>query len=207
VPNGVDVEAYAFYDGPREPGLIVFEGRMGYFPNEEAAVYFATSVFPRVRQIFPQARFVIVGANPTPRVRRLAQRPGIEVTGFVPRVQDYLRRAQVAVAPMRTGTGIQNKVLQAMAVGAPVVATPQALGGITAQPGKHLLVAESPTEMAAQVARLLRDAPLGRRLARAARAWVVAHHSWAQATAQLESVYARALEGHSPVGGPLTRPA
>ena len=197
IPNGVDVDAFPFYAGPREPGLIVFTGRMGYFPNEEAAVFFATQVFPRVRQAVPQARFVIVGADPTPRVRSLARQPGVEVTGFVPRVQDYLHRAQVAVAPMRSGTGIQNKVLEAMAAGAPVVATPHALGGIAARPEEHLLVAEDAAGLAAQVVQVLQEPTLGPRLARAARAWVERHHSWAQATAQLEAVYARARQAHA----------
>ncbi len=194
IPNGVDVDAFAFHPGPREPGLIVFTGRMGYFPNEEAAVYFATQIFPRVRQAVPQARFVIVGADPSPRVRRLATLPGVEVTGRVPRVQDYLARAQVAVAPMRSGTGIQNKVLEAMAVGAAVVATPYALGGLAARPGEHLLVADEAEAFAAQVVRLLGEPALGRRLARAARAYVEAHHAWAQAAARLEAVYARAMQ-------------
>ncbi len=200
VPNGVDLEQFPLHTGPREPGLIVFTGRMGYFPNEEAAVFFATQVLPQVQRHVPQARFVIVGADPSPRVRRLAQLPGVEVTGFVPRVQDYLARAQVAVAPMRSGSGIQNKVLEAMAAGAPLVVTSYALGGITARPDEHLLVADDPTSLAAQVVRLLRDAALRQRLQQAARAWVARHHSWAQATAQLEAVYHLARRDHARAG-------
>jgi len=206
IPNGVDVDAFPFYAGPREPGLIVFTGRMGYFPNEEAAVFFATQVFPQVRRAVPHARFVIVGADPTPRVQRLARLPGVEVTGFVPRVQDYLQRAQVAVAPMRSGTGIQNKVLEAMAAGAAVVATPQALGGIAARSGEHLLVAEDAAGLAAQVVRVLQDPTLGPRLARAARAWVETHHSWARATAQLEAVYQAARQVHARAHTPGAEP-
>ncbi len=192
IPNGVDVEQFPFHPGPRQPGLIVFTGRMGYFPNEEAAVFFATQVFPRIRARYPEARFVIVGADPSPRVRSLASQPGITVTGFVPRVQDYLARAWVAVAPLQAGTGIQNKVLEAMAMGAPVVATPYALGGIAARAGEHVLVASTPEQLATAVLQVLTQPDLARRLAQAGRAFVTAHHSWEEATARLEAVYAAA---------------
>jgi len=195
VPNGVNIEDFPYNEDERDDKIIVFTGRMSYFPNAEAAVYFATRVFPIILQEDPDARFLIIGAAPPRTVRRLARLPGIEVTGYVPRIQDYLKRATVAVAPMRAGTGIQNKVLEAMASGTPVVATRYALGGIEAVDGEHLLVAENAEGLAEQVVRLLKDPALRLRLARNARQLVEEKYTWEQAVAMLEEVYRLAVEG------------
>ena len=195
IPNGVDIEAHPFAadwdsaQGSREPGTIVFTGRMGYFPNADAATWFSTKVFPLVRHQVPQARFLVVGADPTPAVRRLGQYPGIVVTGYVPRIQDYLARATVAVAPMQGGSGMQFKVLEAMACGAPVVATSYALGGIEAADGEHLLVVQGAAAFAEQVIRLLKAPGLGRHLARNARRLVEEKYTWERSVAMLEEVY------------------
>lgn len=194
IPNGVNLNEFSYNEDGRDDNLIVFIGRMGYFHNEEAAVYFATCVFPIVRKRVPDARFLIIGADPPRRVRQLAKLPGIEVTGYVPRIQDYLAKATVSVAPMQGGTGIQNKVLEAMASGAPVVATPYALGGIEAVDGEHLLVAEDTEGMAEQVVRLLKDPALRRHLARNARRLVEEKYTWEQAVEMLEEVYRLAVE-------------
>jgi len=194
IPNGVNIEDFPYTENGREDSLILFTGRMGYFPNAEAAIYFATQVFPLVRRQIPNARFLIVGADPPRRVRKLARLPGVEVTGYVPRVQDYLARATVAVAPMQAGTGIQNKVLEAMASGVPVVATPCALGGIEALDGEHLLVADDADGLADQVVRLLRDPTLRRRLARNARQLVEEKYTWERSVAMVEEVYRLAIE-------------
>lgn len=194
IPNGVNLNDFSYNEDGRDDNLIVFTGRMGYFPNEEAAVYFATCVFPIVRKQVPDARFLIIGADPPRRVRQLAKLPGIEVTGYVPRIQDYLSKATVSVAPMQGGTGIQNKVLEAMASGVPVVATPYALGGIEAIDGEHLLVAEDTEGMAEQVVRLLKDPALRRHLARNARRLVEEKYTWEQAVEMLEEVYHLAAE-------------
>lgn len=194
IPNGVAIEDFPYSEDGRENNLIVFTGRMGYFPNAEAAFYFVTQVFPLIRRQVQDARFLIVGADPPHRVRKLAKPPGIEVTGYVPRIQDYLAQATVAVAPIQAGTGIQNKVLEAMATGAPVVATPYALGGIEAVDGEHLLVAEDAEGLAEQVVRLLRDPALRRRLARNARRLVEEKYTWERSVAMLEKVYQLAVE-------------
>jgi len=194
IPNGVAIEDFPYSEDGRENNLIVFTGRMGYFPNAEAAFYFATQVFPLIRRQVQDARFLIVGADPPQRVQQLAKLPGVEVTGYVPRVQDYLARATVAVAPMQAGTGIQNKVLEAMAAGAPVVATPYALGGIEAVDGEHLLVAEDAEGLAEQVVRLLRDSALRRHLTRNARRLVEEKYTWERSVAMLEEVYRLAIE-------------
>lgn len=197
VPNGVNIEDFPYNEDGREDKVIVFTGRMGYFPNAEAAVYFATQVFPKILQEEPNARFLIVGDDPPRMVRKLARLPGIEVTGYVPCMQDYLRRATIAVAPMRVGTGIQNKVLEAMACGAPVVATPlaaQALEG--AMDGEHLVVADDPHRMAERIVYLLKDPGLRIRIARNARRLVEERYTWEHAVAKVEEVYLLALSHH-----------
>jgi len=194
IPNGVDIKAYPYNENGREPGMIVFTGRMSYFPNAEAAIYFATHVFPLILRELPEARFFIVGIDPPRRVRRLSRLPGVEVTGYVPNLPEYLARASVAVAPLQAGSGIQNKVLEAMASGAPVVATHYALGGIEAIDGEHLLVSNDAEGLANQVVKLLKDPLLRRRLARNARRLVEEKYTWDSTVKKLEQVYQLAIE-------------
>jgi sugar transferase (PEP-CTERM/EpsH1 system associated) len=192
-PNGVDVDAFAFWDGPRIPDRLVFTGNMGYFPNVNAATWFAREVFPRVKAAVPGATLGIVGTDPAPEVRALAARdPAVEVTGYVDDLRVALRSATAAVVPMRAGTGIQNKVLEAMAIGTPLVVTPFALGGIDVRDGTHLLVGADAAAFAAQTVRLLREERLRAALARAARSIIEAAYSWEASVAALESVHARA---------------
>ena len=129
VPHAVDLQRFEYTEEGRAVSRIVFTGRQAYFPNAQAAVWFATKVLPTVQVRLPEVQFHVVGAEPPPAVKRLASLPGVTVTGFVPRIQDYLRGATIAVAPMLTGTGIQTKMLEAMASGAPVVATRYAAPG------------------------------------------------------------------------------
>jgi sugar transferase (PEP-CTERM/EpsH1 system associated) len=158
--NGVDA---AYFDPghasvspyPSEVLPIVFTGAMDYWPNVDAVSWFATDVFPHIRQAHPRARFYIVGSRPTPAVKALAAEPGVEVTGTVPDVRPYVAHAAVAVAPLRIARGVQNKVLEAMAMARPVVVSPAALEGIEAQAGKELLLAASGPEFAAQVGKVL----------------------------------------------------
>lgn len=178
VANGVDLAEFPYHEDSRADDLIVFSGRMGYFPNADAAVHFARHILPRIRRAAPGARFQIVGADPPPHVVALGRLPGVEVTGQVPRIHDYLQRATVAVAPLRGGSGSPIKVFEAMASGAPVVATPHLLDTNDLSDGTHLLLAHDDNAMAEQVTRLLRDAALRRRLARAARALVEQRYTW-----------------------------
>lgn len=193
-PNGVDVDAFAFWDGPRIPDRLVFTGNMGYFPNVNAVTWFAREVLPRIKAAIPQVTLSIVGTDPAPEVRALATRdPAIEVTGYVEDLRAPLRAATAAVVPMRAGTGIQNKVLEAMAVGTPLVVSPFALGGITVSDGTHVLIGDDAPSFAAQTVRLLRDAALRAALARAARSIIEASYSWEASVAALESVHARSM--------------
>ncbi|MHB8381098.1 MAG: glycosyltransferase family 4 protein [Candidatus Binataceae bacterium] len=169
--------------------MIVFTGRMGYFPNSDAAVHFACDVMPLIRAADPSAHFVIVGADMPNSAALRCRGAGALVTGHVPSIHDWLTRASVAVAPMRAGSGMQFKVLEAMASGAPVVATRFGLGGLRAIGGEHLLVANSAVEIAEEVVRLLRDRTLADRLAINARSLVERNYSWESSIADLEQIY------------------
>jgi sugar transferase (PEP-CTERM/EpsH1 system associated) len=179
LPNGVDL-AY-FRREQREPGesrVIVFMGRMDYFPNVQGIVKFAREALPLIRQSVPGAELRIIGAEPARSILELAKRPGVTVTGAVPDVRPYLRDAAVAIAPLYVARGTQNKILEAMAAGIPVITTPLAAKGVEAVPGRDLLVAETGAEFAAQVVRLLQSPELRRELAGAALEQVAAAHSW-----------------------------
>jgi sugar transferase (PEP-CTERM/EpsH1 system associated) len=177
LPNGVD-ERFLTAAPSTEREWIVFLGRMDYHPNVDAAHYFATQVFPEVRAKRPDAEFVVVGDSPTERIRDLERLEGVRVTGFVERPEEYLGQATVVVAPMRFGTGIQNKVLEGMAVGKPVVTTPLGADGIQAMPGTHLLVAETAEELASTVLDLFENRERRHRIGAAARERIRNHYTW-----------------------------
>nr|WP_242513364.1 TIGR03087 family PEP-CTERM/XrtA system glycosyltransferase [Halochromatium salexigens] len=186
IDNGVDTEYFSperDYPNPYPPGsaTLVFTGAMDYWANVDAVRFFAESVFPLIRQDMPEARFVIVGSRPTPEVRALGERPGIAVTGSVPDVRPYLAHALGAVAPLRIARGVQNKVLEAMAMGCPVVATPQALDGLRECAGMEWLVAEEAEPLAALALRLLRLGGEERsRLGGQGRDCVLRQYSWSE---------------------------
>jgi len=195
VENGVDLARFdpaQAWPNPYPEGEvpIVFTGTMGYRPNVEAVVWFAGSVLPRLRKRTPPPSFWIVGANPAPAVQALAALPGVHVTGSVPDVQPFLAHAAVAVAPLKIARGIQNKVLEAMAMARPVVASPQAFEGVRAASGRDLLVADGAAATAAAVGAVLDGAYPG--LGAAARAAVMAGHDWAATLGRLDAQFAAA---------------
>lgn len=207
VANGVDLEAFPYHEGARDPDLIIFTGRMGYFPNADGAEWFATEVLPIIHRTHRCARLMIAGADPPARVRALAELPGVEVTGYVPDLAAHLRRAAVAISPLRSGSGIQNKVLEAMASGAPAVATPHSMGGLEAEHGRHLLVASTAQDLAAAVERLMGDEGLRGRIAREARALVESRYTWDHSVRAMEEVYRLAIEDRRRAGSGISRVA
>ena len=162
---------------------------MSYAPNVLAAEFLARQVFPLVRAGLPEARLAIVGRKPSPRINALAQLDGVEVTGEVPDVVPWLAGSRVYACPMVSGTGIKNKLLEAMAAGAPCVVTPLALQGLTAEPGRDVLVGADAEELAAQLVRVLTDDELASRLGPAGRAYVLANHDWSAVARSYERVY------------------
>jgi sugar transferase (PEP-CTERM/EpsH1 system associated) len=197
-PNGVDLVRFPFREGPREADRIVFTGNLGYFPNVDAASWFAGEVLPRIRRAVPGATLDLVGARPARRLRTLPRRdPSIRVLSFVPDIAPHLARARVAVAPMRAGSGQLLKVLEAMASGTPVVATGVATSGLEIEDGRHLLLADSADGFARQVVRLLQDPPLAARLAREAHRLVQQRYTWERSVQELEAVYRSVIDAHA----------
>jgi polysaccharide biosynthesis protein PslH len=165
--------------------LIVFTGQMDYRPNIEAVDSFAHQSLPALRAIHPDACFAIVGRNPAPQVEALKQMPGVIVTGSVPDVRGWLAAADVVVAPLRIARGIQNKVLEAMAMARPVVASPEAAEGIDARDGEHFLIAADPAEETEKVAALLADPGRAQSLGQAARARMEERYRWSETLKEL----------------------
>jgi sugar transferase (PEP-CTERM/EpsH1 system associated) len=179
IQNGIDLE---FYDAGGRPAAdsqtVVFVGAMDYFPNIDAASFFAGEVFPRVRTNSPRAKFLIVGSRPAQRVLKLGRLPGVTVAADVRDVRPFIAQARVAVAPLRISQGIQNKVLEALASGLPVVASPSAAAGLAFMPGIPLAVAEDAARFAERVCDFLKQPPLSPERIRACRDQLRRHHDW-----------------------------
>ncbi len=190
IPNGVDVPPDPPPDAPPEAKTVGFTGTMSYLPNIEAVCWFAKEVWPLVRDEHPEAEFLIVGRDPSPTVKALHGRDGIRVTGEVPDVTAYLRRFTVAVAPMRTVHGVQNKTLEALAAGVPVVATPAVAESIDAEPGRHLLAAAEALQLGRAICELINNKGRWRDVALAGREFVIERYGWAQHLSNLEALLA-----------------
>ena len=198
-PNGVDTAHFSPREG-YDSDLIVFVGRMDYFPNQQAVTDFCRDVLPRLQRRRPGVRFEIVGADPPRSIRALGQRPGVTVTGTVPDVRQHVTRAALTVAPLRIARGTQNKVLESMAMGVPVVLSPAVAQGVDAVPGQHFLCAATPEEWEAVILRILDASALRNELAREARERVMSHHGWDASMARLDGLIARALEARAQTG-------
>jgi polysaccharide biosynthesis protein PslH len=195
IPNGVDGEQFAPRPSvARDPNLILFTGVMSYAPNITAAEFLARRVMPRVRAVRPCARLAIVGRAPVESVRALGSLNGTDVVGEVPDMTTWLNRGRVYACPMLSGTGIKNKLLEALSTGLPAVATPRALGGLGVTPGHHLLVGDNEDELASHLVHVLADDNAAHALSRAGREYVSANHSWEAVAKAYEQVYAEALE-------------
>ena len=202
--NGVDAEFFSpqrLYLNPYPDAakVLVFTGAMDYWPNVDAVAWFAVHVLPALRARFPSLLFYIVGTRPVAAVRALARLPGVMVTGAVPDIRPYLAHAAFAVAPLRIARGIQNKVLEAMAMGKTVLASPQALEGISAVPGAELLVAADADAFVGQLSRLL-GGKAERGIGIAARKRVLQDYCWERNLARLGALLGlpqEAREQHS----------
>jgi sugar transferase (PEP-CTERM/EpsH1 system associated) len=177
VGNGVDLQYFQPQEQDTEPAC-VFVGALDYRPNVDGACWFCREVWPEIQRRRPDAKTYLVGRRPVPAVRRLAELPGIEVVGQVPDVRPYLARAAVVVAPLQIARGVQNKVLEALAMAKATVASPLALEGLTAEAGVHLLQASSGPGWVEAILRLLADPSLRQQLGTAGRRFVEAHHHW-----------------------------
>ena len=189
LPNGVDLEYFKPLDVPRDPQTLVFTGKMSYHANIAAALDVAQHVMPLVWQQFPEAHFVIAGKDPSSSIQALTSDHRIIVTGTVPDLRPYISKATIAVSPMRYGVGIQNKILEAMAMKTPVITTSKALTSLQANVGTEILVADTSEAVAQQVITLFKDQALAQCLGEAGRRYVENHHDWNVAARNLEAIY------------------
>ena len=192
IPYGVDLEYYARRDAP-EPGRIVFTGNMSWPPNEDAAEHFARDIMPAIRSRIPDASFWIVGAEPSARVKDLASIAGVHVTGTVADIRPWIWSAAVYASPLRFGLGVKNKILEAMASGAPIVATSRSLSGTPLIDGRDAMVADDDAKFSESVIRLLSDPELRNSLSSEARRKAEAEYSWHSITSAFEELYREIL--------------
>lgn len=209
VPMGVDLEYFKPIQYPLEIAVkqehtttnvqddiskdhsrnLLFTGTMNYFPNSDAVIYFCNSILPLIQERLSDVKFYIVGNHPTEQVRRLAEQKGVVVTGYVEDIRPYFEKASVFVAPLRAGSGIQTKNLEAMAMGTPVVTSSIGAMGLEAEIGSELLIADAPDVFANKVIDLIENPDLRQNLANAGRKRVEESYDWHVLVDRLEQVY------------------
>jgi polysaccharide biosynthesis protein PslH len=207
VTNGVDLDYFQPDDERRispSPRL-VFVGAMDYYANIEGVTWFVEKVFPLVRRFEPRAEFFIVGSNPTSEVERLARRVGVSVTGMVYDVRPFMRSATACVVPLRIARGVQNKVLEAMAAGKAIVATPEAVAGLRVCDGRELLLARTAEDFADATLRVIRQESLRRELSWKSMRFVEAEHDWEPLVRRVAELTESVAFKHSIVAGRDTR--
>lgn len=191
VPNGIDASLYSTTDTTLALGTsaLVFTGSMSYRPNVDAALWFADDILGRIRARVPAAKFFIVGSSPHPRLDALRERQDVQITGWVPDVNPFLHAAAIYVVPMRMGSGTRLKLLQAMAAGKAVVATPMGAQGLHVRDGVELRLAKTAEAFAQITAELLEDPAQRLALGAAASAYVRAHYDWSVIAPRLLQLY------------------
>jgi len=197
VPNGVDMEMFRPLGEASAPHSLIFVGHLRVFHNVDAARYLVGEILPLVREQVPGCTVEIVGANPAPEVQALAETPGVSVPGFVENLNQALNRAEVFVAPLRFAAGVQNKVLEAMAAGRPVVTTRAIADGLGAVPGQDLLTGEDAQTLAGEIVRLLGNGQLQATLGQAGRRFVQEKYGWHFAVERMAAIE-EMLKAHSP---------
>ena len=192
IPNGIDV-GFFVPRAPQNDNTLIFTGAMNYFPNIDGVSYFHKDIWPLVKEHIQDVRFIVAGMSPPPKIRALASEDTI-ITGFVSDVRDYLAQATVCIVPLRIAKGIQNKILEAMAMGIPVVATTAANAGIEARDKHQILVADSPEDFARSVLMLLKDPQLRKTIADNARQFVQENFSWDKNLSKLNELIAQLIK-------------
>jgi sugar transferase (PEP-CTERM/EpsH1 system associated) len=209
VQTGVDTTYFVPSDQPVRRAHIVFTGSMDWLPNEDGMQYFVRDILPRIRQVEPDATLSIIGRAPTPAVRRLADAPGIEVTGRVDDVRPHIAAGAVYVVPLRIGGGTRLKIFEAMGMGKAIVSTTVGAEGLPVTPGQNILIADEPARFAQSVVHMIRDVDARRRIEADARRMVVQQYDWSAVAHDFEEALSRVLgsSGHAAAGDGLGRTA
>lgn len=190
IPNGVDLSYFQPAATPdAEGGTVLFTGKMSYHANVAAALRLVRDIMPLVWQSRPDVRVVLAGKDPPPDLKALGADPRVSVTGYVDDLRPHFAQAAVAVSPLVYGAGIQNKVLEAMACGVPVITTPEAADALVARVGTEIRVADSNAAFSQQIVELLGDTSRRRACGEAGRQYVEAHHDWHTLGRQLIGIY------------------
>lgn len=196
IPNGVDTEFFKPMEVEKQ-FEIVFIGNMGYPPNVNAAEFLALEILPLVHKKHPEARLLLAGATPDKRVQNL-ESPSVQVTGWVDDIRQCYAQARIFIAPMQIGTGLQNKLLEAMAMKIPSITSPLAFSALGATDGKEILVGNTPEEYAKLICQLLEDKALSEKIAEAGYRFVLEHYNWEPATAELDRIMKQTSEKTNP---------
>jgi glycosyltransferase involved in cell wall biosynthesis len=195
VPNGVDLDYFLPHTpARREPATLVISGKMSYHANISMVMYLMENIMPHIWAIRPEVKLWIVGKDPAPNIRQLADRKGVTITGYVEDLRPYLQKATVALAPLTYGAGIQNKVLEAMACATPVVATPRASAALAVQSGHNIIIEENPVDFANQVLDLLGHPDRACQIGENGRKFVESFHNWVTITTQLEAIFSQSVK-------------
>jgi len=203
IPTGVDFGYFSpqYCKQPatrNQQPVLVFTGAMDYFANVDGVVWFVKEVLPLIKKEIPEIQFYIVGSNPTKEVLSLSSNGGVTVTGYVIDTREYLNKAAVVVVPLRIARGVQNKILEAMAMKVPVVATSRAFEGINAEPHKDLFVEDEPEAFAEAILKLLRNKSLRNELRNNARRIIETNYSWTWNLSKIDEIIAPTSSNHRP---------
>lgn len=195
-PNGVDADRFAPSEDAYDPDTISFIGRFDYYPNEQAAQWFCDEVMPLLLEQRPNMKLQLVGAEPSAAVRQLGERSGVVVTGTVPEVHPYVHGSVATVAPLLIARGLQNKILESMAMGVPVVASAECAKGVDVVPGEHILSCTDPAEYVQAIIQLAEDAGARERYALAGRQRVLEHLTWKKALERMDASIDRLMNNN-----------
>ncbi|WP_151736545.1 glycosyltransferase [Paenibacillus tengchongensis] len=193
IPLGVDTNSFKPVNRENRKNKIIFTGNMSYAPNVHAVKWFADNCFPEINKAEPDVEFVIAGVSPSKEVLNLGKRPGIKVMGFVESLPEILNDAIVSIAPMQSGSGMQNKILEAMACGLTVITTSLGVGSIDVSIGKDILIADNAEEFVSLVLKVLNNSEMRNEIGRNAREFVMKNHSWEHIGCVVDELYEKLM--------------
>ncbi|MBU0951930.1 MAG: glycosyltransferase, partial [Elusimicrobia bacterium] len=197
-PIGVDPEYFKPVFVEDDYPSVIFRGIMNFLPNTDAALYFYKDILPLVEKEIPEIKYYIVGKCPTEQIRMISNGRKVVVTGYVEDIRPYIAKASLNVCPMRIGTGMKYKIIEAMALGTPTIAASFACAGIPElKNGENIVIADTPADFAGSVVRLLKDKNLRRQISANGRKVVLENYTWKNIASKFENMYLEAIEKNS----------